>query len=137
MRVYKCDSCGITIEKPYEEEMKEFCFVAEIDEYGILPKPLKRKVKIHLCEDCFEGLYIIKKRKDIEETQARKESVRKKRQTMNNFKFNLLGFLAMALIVTPIPFALAWGYKAIPIAIVCIAVVLVIIKNLLKGGGTE
>lgn len=66
MRVYKCDSCDVVIEKPYEQNMKEFCLSAEIDEHGIFPKFWKRKVKIHLCENCFIGLYIIKKRIDVE-----------------------------------------------------------------------
>lgn len=64
MQLYKCDSCGITIEKPYEQEMKEFCLIAEINEHGVFPQPWKRKVKIHLCKDCFAGLNIIKERSE-------------------------------------------------------------------------
>ena len=66
MKTYKCDSCGITVDNPYTENMKEFCLVADIDEYGILPKCFKKKVKIHLCKDCFAGLYVIVKRKHTE-----------------------------------------------------------------------
>lgn len=71
MKVYKCDSCGVEIKNPHEQKMKEFCFSAEIDEHGIFPKFWKRKVKIHLCNDCFIGLYIIKKRKELEKGGVR------------------------------------------------------------------
>jgi hypothetical protein len=66
MKVYKCNSCGKTIENPYKENMKEFCYSAEYSEYGVFPKPWKRKVKIHLCEDCFAGLNIIKESNENE-----------------------------------------------------------------------
>lgn len=65
MKAYKCDSCGKMIEDPHEEKIKEFCFYDEIDEHGIWKMPATRKVKIHLCGDCFTALHIIKKRIDI------------------------------------------------------------------------
>ena len=43
MKAYKCDSCGVTIEKPYTEKMKEFCLACEYDEHGIFPKFWKKK----------------------------------------------------------------------------------------------
>lgn len=51
---------------------------------------------------------------------------------MSNFKFTVLGFLAMALAVVPVPFALVWGYAAIPVAVVCMAIEVAIVKRLLK-----
>lgn len=74
MKVYKCDSCGVTIEKPYTEKMKEFCFACEYDEHGIFPKFWKRKVKVHLCEGCYVGLYVIVKQKQEEERSRRTEN---------------------------------------------------------------
>lgn len=63
MKVYKCDSCGKIIENPYTEEMKEF-YVGSISEnMGIFPINSKRKVKIHLCKNCFNALKDIAKRK--------------------------------------------------------------------------
>lgn len=75
MKVYKCDSCGVTIENPYKEKMKEFCYSSEIDEYGVFPKPWKRKRKIHLCKICFVGLYILKKQIDEKQRQANVKGV--------------------------------------------------------------
>lgn len=51
---------------------------------------------------------------------------------MSNFKFTVLGFLAMALAVVPVPFALVWGYAAIPVAVVSMAIEVAIVKRLLK-----
>lgn len=62
MKIYKCNSCGITIENPHKVKMKEFYLAVDIDNCGIFPTPWKRKTKIHLCEHCFEGLYVIVKR---------------------------------------------------------------------------
>lgn len=77
MKVYKCDSCGIEIKDIYKEKMKEFCLLADFDEHGVFPKPWKKKTKIHLCKDCFIGLYIIKKRIDEKEDQAKIRGVNK------------------------------------------------------------
>lgn len=63
-KVYKCDSCGVEIENPYDVRMKEFTLCACIDEHGIFPSPWKKKTKVHLCNDCFVGLYILPKRID-------------------------------------------------------------------------
>ena len=59
MKVYKCDSCGRTIESPYEERMKEFYIGATCEGFFVIPHNDKRKVKIHLCDDCFRGLHKI------------------------------------------------------------------------------
>ena len=57
--VYKCDSCGRTIEDPYTEKMKEFYMGAKFDFGMSFPEESKRKVKIHLCEKCYKGLCTI------------------------------------------------------------------------------
>lgn len=66
MKVYQCDSCNKVITDPYEEKMKEFFVGCHFDYCGVLPENSKRKVKIHLCDDCYRGLNLIadKKRSD-------------------------------------------------------------------------
>lgn len=56
MKVYKCDSCGITISDPYEVKMKEFYIATEYDFDTAFPLNTKTRTRIHLCEDCFRGL---------------------------------------------------------------------------------
>lgn len=60
MKTYICDSCGRVMSNPYRENMKEFYvdFFAH-EGNGVLPCNCKRKVKIHLCENCYRGLYSI------------------------------------------------------------------------------
>ena len=58
-RVYKCDSCEEMIENPYKEKMREFFVGCSFEIFGVVPKNEKRKVKIHLCEDCYKGLHLI------------------------------------------------------------------------------
>lgn len=62
MRTYVCDSCEKIISDPFEVEMKEFYYVPESG-FGfiILPNPIKRKIKIHLCGECFKNLNKIAK----------------------------------------------------------------------------
>ena len=55
-KVYKCDSCGKTIENPYTERMKEFYMGAKFDFGMCFPEESKQKAKIHLCHDCYKGL---------------------------------------------------------------------------------
>ena len=66
MKVYQCDACKKTITDPYEEKMKEFFVGCHFDYCGVFPENTKRKVKVHLCDDCFKGLHLIadKKRSD-------------------------------------------------------------------------
>jgi hypothetical protein len=59
VKVYKCDSCGKMIEKPYEEKMKEFYVGCEFDYCGVFPVNSKRKIKVDLCEACYRGLHLI------------------------------------------------------------------------------
>ena len=59
MKVYKCDSCGKTIESPHEERMKEFYIGATCEGIFVIPHNDEHKVKIHLCDGCFRGLHKI------------------------------------------------------------------------------
>ena len=59
MKAYICDSCGRTISDPYKANMREF-YVDSVYEFGVVvPKNCKQKEKIHLCENCYAGLYHI------------------------------------------------------------------------------
>ena len=55
-KVYKCDSCEVMIEKPHNVKMKEFYVATEYDLGMAFPINSTRKVKIHICEECFNGL---------------------------------------------------------------------------------
>ena len=61
MKIYKCDACGKVIKDPYEEKMKEFDIVCEVDMCGVFPLRNKNHTKVHLCEDCYRGLHLIAK----------------------------------------------------------------------------
>lgn len=69
MRVYQCDCCNKVISNPYAVKMKEF-YVGMMDTDCIsgivIPFECKRKIKIHLCDDCFKGLHVIAERKKRE-----------------------------------------------------------------------
>lgn len=66
MKVYKCDSCGVEITKPHKVGMKEFCLsVSNCDIWQVL-MPSKNKRKVHLCKNCYRGLYILVKRQDLQ-----------------------------------------------------------------------
>ena len=56
MKAYKCDICEIAITDPYTAKMKEFYLACDFEFEGIYPKKAKRKQKLHLCWNCFEGL---------------------------------------------------------------------------------
>lgn len=63
MRVYKCDSCNKVITDPYTLGFDADC----LGLIGIaIPFECKRKIKIHLCDDCFKGLHVIAERKKRE-----------------------------------------------------------------------
>lgn len=67
MKVYKCDSCDVMIDNPHKVRMKEFCFeVSNCDPKQIF-MPVKRKKKIHLCANCYRGLYTLAKREELSE----------------------------------------------------------------------
>ena len=77
MRVYKCDSCNkvitdpyTVITDPYTVNMREFYLGFDADCLGLIgiaiPFECMRKIKIHLCDDCFKGLHVIAERKKRE-----------------------------------------------------------------------
>ena len=76
MRVYQCDSCYKIIENPYIVKMKEFYVRVDTDYFSGIAIPIesKRRVKIHLCDECCKGLNLIG------------ELVPKKRESENNDK---------------------------------------------------
>lgn len=61
MRVYQCDCCDKVIADPYTVKMKEFYAGVDTDCLsGIaIPVESRRRVKIHLCDECFKGLNLI------------------------------------------------------------------------------
>ena len=67
LKVYECDSCKKIIQDPYEVKMKEFYVGCSFETWGVLPSNDKRKVKIHLCDDCFKSLNKIAKDKAVED----------------------------------------------------------------------
>lgn len=66
MRIYQCDSCYKIIENPYIVKMKEFYVGIDIEYFSQIGIPIesKRKIKIHLCDDCYKGLRVIAERKE-------------------------------------------------------------------------
>ena len=59
MRIYQCDSCYKIIENPYIVKMKEFYIDNTHSIQDENPIESKRKVKIHLCDECYKGLNLI------------------------------------------------------------------------------
>lgn len=71
MKVYQCDCCNKVISDPYTVGMKEFYLGVDDTDYfsliGIaIPVECKRKIKIHLCDDCYKGLHVIAEKKERE-----------------------------------------------------------------------
>lgn len=61
MRVYQCDCCEKVISNPNKVKMKEFYLGVDIDCLSGIAIPIesKRRVKIHLCDECYKGLNLI------------------------------------------------------------------------------
>lgn len=61
MRIYQCDSCKKIIDDPFTVKMKEFYLGVDTDCLsGIaIPVESRRRVKIHLCDECFKRLNLI------------------------------------------------------------------------------
>ena len=59
MKAYVCDACGSVLEDPYSVNMKEFYVGCDFDLFVGGPIGATRRVKMHLCEDCFHGLKLI------------------------------------------------------------------------------
>jgi hypothetical protein len=55
------------IEDVYREEMKEFYIGCDFEYCGVFPVASKRKIKVDLCEDCYQGLHLIAKAKRSEQ----------------------------------------------------------------------
>lgn len=56
MKAYVCDSCGKTILDPYTENMRVF-YIGSYYDFGMTyPGNSKKKVKVHLCKNCYKGL---------------------------------------------------------------------------------
>jgi len=72
MKAYVCDICGTAITEPYLARMKEFCFTVSNSDIYQVPEPTKTKVKIHLCNDCFEGFKSIAKEKTLKSAELQK-----------------------------------------------------------------
>lgn len=70
---YVCDCCNEVIFVPHEVTMKEFYLGYTIEDFGVVPTLAKRKVKIHLCENCFLGLKEIAKKVVNDRGQPPKE----------------------------------------------------------------
>lgn len=51
--------------------MKEFCVEMDIDcRSGIaIPIESKRKIEIHLCDDCYKGLHLIAEKRERENNE--------------------------------------------------------------------
>lgn len=66
MKFYKCDCCNKVISDPYKVKMKKFYVGVDTDYLrGIeIPVERKRKIEIHLCDDCFKGLHVIAEKKE-------------------------------------------------------------------------
>lgn len=59
MKTYLCDSCGRVMSNPYREHMREFYLGCDFDFGVAFPINSKRRKKIHLCKNCYKGLYYI------------------------------------------------------------------------------
>lgn len=63
MKSYICDICEIAIKEPYSAKMREFCFTFSNSDFDQVAEKTKRKVKIHLCNNCYERFKNIVKEK--------------------------------------------------------------------------
>lgn len=55
-KAYVCDACGITITDPHNANMKEFYLGCEYVLGCVFPSPGTRRIKVHLCDDCYHAL---------------------------------------------------------------------------------
>lgn len=77
MKVYKCDSCGVEISEPHKVRMKEFCLSVSNCDIWQVPMPSIDKRTVHLCKDCYQGLYILAKRQELQLVKTKDVLVRK------------------------------------------------------------
>ena len=64
-KAYVCDACGLAVENPHRVKMKEF--YVGVDYADGLPVRTKRKIKVHLCDECYHALNEIAKEKSDDE----------------------------------------------------------------------
>ena len=55
-KAYVCDACGIAITNPHNVKMKEFYIGYSFELCGVLSSFDTRRVKVHLCDDCYHAL---------------------------------------------------------------------------------
>jgi len=62
VKAYICDSCKTPITDPYDTKMKEFYVGVTFD---TIPAPVNttRKIRVHLCNTCYNSLADIAKKK--------------------------------------------------------------------------
>lgn len=63
MKAFVCDACGKTIINPYQQYVKQF-YVSRFTKKNGDPKYCICRKKIHLCDDCFRGLYLISEKEE-------------------------------------------------------------------------
>lgn len=66
MKVYRCDSCGTSIEHAHSARMKEFDVGTLFDCGMALPTQMKNRKRVHLCNTCFKGLRSIAEKFDTD-----------------------------------------------------------------------
>lgn len=59
MRIYQCDNCKKIIEDPFTVKMKEFYLGVDVLNGAPFPVKSRRRIKIHLCNECYKGLNLI------------------------------------------------------------------------------
>lgn len=63
MNAYVCDCCEKTIVNPHKMNMKEFFVGREYDFGMMFPVKSTRRIKIHICDECYRGLRKIAEKK--------------------------------------------------------------------------
>ena len=66
-KAYVCDACGLTIENPHRVKMKEFYVGMDICLGVAFPRPSRRRIQVHLCDECYHALNEIAKEKSDNE----------------------------------------------------------------------
>lgn len=56
MKTYICDWCKEPLNDPHGVNMKEFTYIPDYEGGIVTRRGFKHKVKIHLCEHCYENI---------------------------------------------------------------------------------
>lgn len=59
VKICKCDACGRIVDSPYKARMKEFYVGEDFENGHFWDVNAWRKTKIHLCKNCYKGLYCV------------------------------------------------------------------------------